>query len=124
MACVEQSAPSTLRTCALGEHRVPEGFGHPDSGPGKQACPCPSAGPEGLWGSAEVISGVGRWGPLWGVRGDPWEGEGRVRGGWEGRRRGGPEAWQRRVQRALVSVAPVVPTLETVGLSRMFHWGL
>ena len=63
---------------------------------------------------------MGRWGPLWGVRGDPWEGEGRV--GREEKR--GPEAWQQRVQRTLVSVAPVVPTLETVGLSRMFHWGL
>ena len=49
-----------------------------------------------------------------------WEGEGRV--GREEKR--GPEAWQQRVQRTLVSVAPVVPTLETVGLSRMFHWGL
>ena len=98
----------------------PEGFYQPDSGPGKRSYPCPSAGPEGLRGSGEVISGMGRWGPLRWVRGDPWEGGRRV--GREEKR--GPEAWQQQVQRTLVSVAPLVPTLETVGLSRMFHWGL
>lgn len=36
----------------------------------------------------------------------------------------GPEAWQRQVLRTLASVAPLVPTLETMGLSRTLRWGL
>ena len=59
-------------------------------------------------------------GDPWGLRGDPWEVGRRV--GREEKR--GPEAWQRQVLRTLASVAPLVPTLETMGLSRTLPWGL